>query len=1659
MVIRSEVAGQTLTTDGSGNISWSAAGSGTISGSGTDNYIPRFNGTNALQDSAVYASDAGDLGFGTTSPSSTIHLANGRQIRIDKSGNAGRYTIYDYAGINTAPANDGFSIKLGGDTKFKFINDRLGIGNTSPAKALHIGDAANVTGNGTIRLQGYSAGGSGNYHDIVSYGDNLTFYRNSTMCLFLQYNGKVGIGTTAPADTLHVKASGSSGKIISDTTGTGGWTGYQLWINGVEKWGASAYENHFYIYDKDADAKRLVVMDTGKVGIGTDAPSQLLEVSTASGGSSNSYFDGALKVGGNSATSGGFIGFNRLGSGQLNFSSLNDDGGANSKIQFGFGAAIDGTPATHVMTLNQLGNVCIGTTSPDGTLHVETGSAGTITTEAYADDLIIENSDHVGIALRCPDAKDGFILFQSATNDRVARISAEYNGGDENLAFAVDDDDKMIINDSGNVGIGTTAPARKLHVLGGAVGVQARLSAPSGWGTGLEFYDGDTSGRHWRIGTSNNVAGDFTFMSGTSTGAAPTTTRVSILAGGSVGIGTATPTAPLEVRGADSGITISSASANRPHLRLVNGTTNMFQLSANGTYAAIGDGTDANRYMGFYAGKVGVNTIAPDANLDIKSAGDGNNVLLVRASDNDVLFNVRQSANDCLVRGYKDGGSQTWQIHSDGASYFNGGSVGIGTASPSKHLHIYSSTSTGIRLDRSGNYWDAKVSAAYGLQFNNGSDRIIFDANGNVGIGTTAPSTKLSVYTTTAVDGITLDGSIHPAMTFKGAGTIRGYLGIATGASGFITGTATGDIVLRSDGTKLFLGTTSAGPTLVCSGYDVGIGTTAPDQYDATGRVLEVEYSGDGFPALRIERVSGSSKTNRAWETIVGSAGNYAIKDATVNGDRLSIDTSGNATFSGSVRAEDRFDLYHTDKVWQLKNVSGTFSLRNGNTGAVPISITSAGAATFSGNVTLATGGSAAAPRLAFGDGNTGFFENGDNDLYITIGGTQSFIIEENSFYGANATGAKMRGNVAAAATTASFCFNSDSDTGIGRADANKLSLVAGGVGTATVTSTGVGIGTNAPAYKLDVAGDIRVGQGQSTGILHSGGDLQFYADGTKVIEMWTSGSDHIFKSFHDIAYFSESNVKVGLGTTSPEEKLHIAGTEAVIKLVDTAATSAGYVDFDGVALQLTTNRNPNTGAFADTSKSHANISLSGANGGSKILFYTANANNTTGTQRAVIEADGTLDLKSSKFKINGSGGTNGYTIVTDGSGNISWSSAGTGTVTGTGTANYVSKWTGTSSQGNSQIFDNGTTVGIGTNTFGSNSVLEIYKASGNHHLRIKAADNASCSIAFRNATGNEIYCGMFGEISGGINKFGIYNTGLHMVVDNTGKVGIGTTAPSRLFDVKSTTDDTAWIRASYSSTICEIGAHSAAAYLQSGSGDDIRIAPAGGTKLIVKVEGLVGIGTLTPAAILHVEKADDPIIAVTRGGTNIALLGDTGSSNGGDLLLYTGGSNTTRLRSTPNDHSWINTSSGANLGVGTSSPAAKLDVNGDVRIGNSTRGHYLGEKALTVNGTTYTTALTIVLSDHNAAHVKLFLTGDWSGHSAVAYVGEYFIQNGGGGYAEPGMIISEFDNTATDFIESKIVDPSTDTFTIQLKLSDSDNGSLGGHICYHVMGEVTSVT
>lgn len=62
--------------------------------------------------------------------------------------------------------------------------------------------------------------------------------------------------------------------------------------------------------------------------------------------------------------------------------------------------------------------------------------------------------------------------------------------------------------------------------------------------------------------------------------------------------------------------------------------------------------------------------------------------------------------------------------------------------------------------------------------------------------------------------------------------------------------------------------------------------------------------------------------------------------------------------------------------------------------------------------------------------------------------------------------------------------------------------------------------------------------------------------------------------------------------------------------------------------------------------------------------------------------------------------GTSGAATLSSGTLNIpQYQSVLTNPVTGTGTTNYVTKWTSSSAIGNSSIFDNGTSVGIGTAT------------------------------------------------------------------------------------------------------------------------------------------------------------------------------------------------------------------------------------------------------------------------------------------------------------------------------------------------------------------------
>ena len=100
--------------------------------------------------------------------------------------------------------------------------------------------------------------------------------------------------------------------------------------------------------------------------------------------------------------------------------------------------------------------------------------------------------------------------------------------------------------------------------------------------------------------------------------------------------------------------------------------------------------------------------------------------------------------------------------------------------------------------------------------------------------------------------------------------------------------------------------------------------------------------------------------------------------------------------------------------------------------------------------------------------------------------------------------------------------------------------------------------------------------------------------------------------------------------------------------------------------------------------------------------------------------------------------GTGSRIVVADSSGNLSASSALSGYIQGSGTTNYLPKFTGASTIGNSQIFDNGTNVGIGTAS--PSSKLEIVGDAEMLNLRNSTTSTITGRIGVRTDGAMQIY-------------------------------------------------------------------------------------------------------------------------------------------------------------------------------------------------------------------------------------------------------------------------------------------------------------------------------
>ena len=252
-------------------------------------------------------------------------------------------------------------------------------------------NGASVTANGDTITITASGGGGGGIGTVQNTDNALSVTNPSgpTTTINLQspftINGNVGIGTTAPGYMLNVgnwtTANGSGngqGVIVAEGNEAFiGWGDRSLQsADRNKRWGWFATGGKTYLWDNNAFGSRIAVDGTsGNVGIGTTTPNHRLRISggpswTSSGWLGALEFDNASAMAWRTNNAGNRFGIGVSTGGLFFFRTLSDPG-------------TTGSPPTYDMTINDNGNVGIGTLSPGGKLQVNGGSGFGIL--AYSD--------------------------------------------------------------------------------------------------------------------------------------------------------------------------------------------------------------------------------------------------------------------------------------------------------------------------------------------------------------------------------------------------------------------------------------------------------------------------------------------------------------------------------------------------------------------------------------------------------------------------------------------------------------------------------------------------------------------------------------------------------------------------------------------------------------------------------------------------------------------------------------------------------------------------------------------------------------------------------------------------------------------------------------------------------------------------------------------------------------------------------------------------------------------------------------------------------------------------------------------------------------------------------------------------------------------------
>jgi hypothetical protein len=887
---------------------------------------------------------------------------------------------------------------------------------------------------------------------------------------------------------------------------------------------------------------KVVITDGGNVGIGTTAPTAKLQVVLPANTSSSIFQSTASEALLNIQT---FPTTNRMqllvgdynGTSTPNIAAISD---SNTGIQWaGSDILRFVNGGSENVTINASGNVGIGTTSPSQKLEVSGGILGgpVYTTSRFIVNSIaspgisdISLGSYVGGSwLNTPASTTGYLSVGG---------SAAFSYSSSNLIWYTDSGsgitEKMRITTAGNVGIGTTSPGEKLHI-GGNVHI-------AGVGSFLYF---DTTGSAKSI--SQYVTNDFQFhiynnrgnssrfiLGNDDISLGTSSSRILYIStsNNNVGINNTSPFSRLQVSDSvtgDAGITIHN------NAEAVNNSAAVwFKVAGSpsdyrkGAIFFANNGTGHGRGSLFFATNDSANSsvvTTSNARMTITSAGNvGIGATTFGTAKLVVNGNLGLSGTSGAVYGpyFPETGDHTGSLTMQagfGSAAAGGAITLFGHLNTTKPgwvtIGISQSAGTGATEGR----FTVNSSATAG-----GTDVFTVLRTGNVGIGTTSPSTRLHIDYTSGT-GLTLSNTqanLYAEMRFQSA-TSSAY--IFKASNGYSSYGGVNALNVFNEGQIAFHSSSVSNILYLTSGGNVGIGTTAPSE------ILQLSKSQSATTRLEITNSNtGGGTLTRA--SLRVTANDRIGEMVAINGDSIYVGSTSNHNVALMANGEGVLFATPAGNVGigttaptvplQIVNTNSTISMTNSTAFAV------------------------------------------DTGSRIFLGGKYSSATSNNTSAFAWLIGAKENATDGNQAGYLSF-----TTTANGGGFAERM----------RVSSTGnVGIGTSSPADKLDVSnGHIRITNGYVLRSVTSTGSAAYPLIGmqtdTVVVGSWEGnfgtnlslrgGNGAVIADFSqgNSSFFAVrgvagstpseylrviSNGNVGIGTTSPSQKLQVSGSTII---------------------------------------------------------------------------------------------------------------------------------------------------------------------------------------------------------------------------------------------------------------------------------------------------------------------------------------------------------------------------------------------------------------------------------------------------------------------------------------------------------------------------------